>query len=334
MKKNTLRNAPKSINFDDSLKNDQKDDLNPLTVKKRKSKPLSDAYRRIGSLGKADRVNDCATYVELRRDVESGERRLHRANFCRVRLCPVCAWLRTRQVWRDVSDVMNAVDATGEAYKPIFLTLTIKNCSGVALQDTLDRMFGAFNRFWVNIEKKGFVLGWFRALEITYNHQTEEYHPHFHLILLMKPDFWKRENYITTEKWVKHWRKSLRIDYDPVCYVEKIKSNFKSKNKNKKSNVISEIAKYTIKDSDYLIPDNEELTDKLVKVFDSALHRRRLIAFGGLMKILHKKIKENENKTGEIIDENGVILRPEIDYIIEFFEWNIGASKYKKRNGL
>ncbi len=67
--------------------------------------------------------------------------------------------------------------------------------------------------------------------------------------------------------------------------VRKLKEN------NKKE--IAEVAKYTVKESDYLIRDefdniDKESTDEVVKTLDNALHRKRLISLGFKFKEVHK----------------------------------------------
>ena len=111
--------------------------------KKLKTIDLAKSYRRL-SLNvnpmfenKAFRVRDCGTYLEYKKFIDTGEKKLHQANFCKVRLCPMCAWRRSLKIFGQVSIVMDHVEENYN-YKYIFLTLTVKNCYGEDLRDTLD----------------------------------------------------------------------------------------------------------------------------------------------------------------------------------------------------
>ena len=86
---------------------------------------LADSYKRIGS-NKYYRVLDCSTFLEFRLTV-SNNLRLSNANFCKVRLCPMCAWRRSLKTFGQVSKIMDHVEKNYN-YKYIFLTLTVKNC--------------------------------------------------------------------------------------------------------------------------------------------------------------------------------------------------------------
>jgi len=97
---------------------------------------------------------------------------------------------------------------------------------------------------------------------------------------------------------------------------------------------ISELAKYTVKDVDFIKPADDALTDRLVSVLSKALRGRRLNAFGGVLKLAAAKLKlldENENEdlvhTGD--DET---VREDVAVIMRFF-WRFGISQYVKVNG-
>ena len=70
-----------------------------------------------------------------------------------------------------------------------FVTLTVPNCSGPDLVDTIEQMKAVFNRIREQI-KKQFQRGQreaplvaLRKLECTFNPRRRDFHPHFHLIV-------------------------------------------------------------------------------------------------------------------------------------------------------
>lgn len=294
-------------------------------TKRAKCIKVAESFQRLGYENKAARIRECGTQMVYAYIFAEDRAELHHANFCRERLCPMCAWQRTRQIFAQVSEVMNAIEQEQPELVPVFLTLTMRNCSGAELNGTLDTVFKGWNNMMSGTSKvKRLVIGWFRALEITYNEKDDTYHPHIHAILLMPPSYFNSKDYMPTEKWVQTWRRAMKLGYDPICDIRVIGGYAKDK-----SGAVAEVAKYTVKDSDYL-KDDEKLTDKLISEFSRAIKGRRLVAFGGLMKEVAKRLKLNlESMTpGEITAQDGTVLRKDIDYVLMLYRWNVGLSRY------
>jgi len=299
-----------------------------MTVMRRRNELLTASFHRQGDHAKASRIDDCGRFLVLAKMTDTGKRKLVHANYCKERLCKICTHHKSMKVFSEVSNVMNYIQTSGEVYRPVFLTLTLPNCQAEELSLVLDKMFKGFNRLMANVQQKGFILGWFRALEITYNRRRDDFHPHFHIIMLMRPEYSKSKNFLTTEKWVQKWKKALRINSEHlICDIREIKGD--------KNKAVAEVSKYSVKDTDYLFKNSQVLTDKITKTFSTVLKSRRLYAFGGYMKDVHKllqsenkKVIDSENNF-EIRDESGKILRQDIDYILETFKWVVGISEYQ-----
>jgi plasmid rolling circle replication initiator protein Rep len=287
---------------------------------------LSDSFKRLGKEGKASRVRECATQLQVAYIMAEERWQLFHANFCRERLCPMCAWHRSRQIFREVSRVMDGVQNERPDLQPIFLTLTMRNCSAAEMNETLDAIFKGWHNMVSGTSKvKRLTAGWFRALEITYNEQDDTYHPHIHAILLMPPSYFTSpKDYMSIMDWVKVWRKAAKLDYDPSCDIRAIGAG------SDKSGAVAEVAKYTLKSTDYL-KDDEKMTDKLVSEFGKAIKGRRLYAYGGIMKVIAKQLNLDAKANftpGEIRDKAGNILRKDIDYILSNYRWNVGLTRY------
>lgn len=324
--KDTMSNKKNQGEIMQNEKPPKPKDIEKYSQKRKVCDELSDSFKRLGFEGKATRISNCGTQLTLAYIFAEDRMQLHRANFCRERLCPMCAMQRTGQIFGQVSQVMNEIQRERPELTPIFLTLTLRNCKADQLSTTLDAVFQGWNRmFSGNSKLKRVVTGWFRALEITYNEQEDSYHPHIHAILLVPPGYFTTpKDYMTNEKWVKSWRRAVRLDYDPSCRIQAIDAAA-----DERAGAVAEVAKYTVKDADYIKAD-EALTDKLVSIFNSALKGRRLYAFGGLMKEIAKRLKLDFGKLepGEVTDKNGVPLRKDIDYVLLFYRWNVGLSRY------
>lgn len=289
---------------------------------------LADSYKRLGDK-KYYRVLDCSTFLEFG-VTKTSSLKLLQANFCKVRLCPMCAWRRSLKIFGQVSKVMDHVEENYN-YRYIFLTLTVKNCYGEDLKDTLDLMTSSFNKMNQRKAFKKAIKGYFRSLEITYNKEDDTYHPHFHLILAVNKNYFTDDKtYLSQAKWTTLWKESLKVDYTPVVDVRRVKS--KDKNFSK---VIAETAKYTVKSEDFLIKKedgkiDEALTDEVVATLDKALHRKRLVSFGFLFKEIHKQLKLDDTENGDLKKtDNEDELRDDLTDIILRYQWNIGIKNYK-----
>lgn len=183
----------------------------------------------------------------------------------------------------------------------------------------MDKLFYGYNKLTKKAVFKKVVKGWFRALEVMHNTNRhsksyDTYHPHFHVILQVNPTYFRTKNYLKHNDWIKLWRDVMNLDYDPEVYIEKAKAK-------NISGAVAEIAKYTVKDKDYIIEHDQNLTDELVKTLDAALHGRRLTAFGGMMKEIHKELNLDDT-------ENGDIGREDLASVLISYHWNIGLSNY------
>jgi plasmid rolling circle replication initiator protein Rep len=316
--------------------------------RKKSTLDLADSYKRIGS-NKYYRVLDCSTFLEFRLAVDNSLK-LSNANFCKVRLCPMCSWRRSLKIFGQVSRVMDYVEENYN-YKYIFLTLTVKNCYGEDLRDTLDLMTKAFNIMTRRKAFKQAVKGYFRSLEVTYdkdefitdemylkkrdyyskiglkvgdkNPNFDKYHPHFHMILAVNDSYFTDTRYyLSQNNWTELWKSCLKVDYTPVVDIRRIKEN-KEKDFGK---VVAETAKYTVKPEDFLIRDEEgnikeNLTDEVVRTLDRALHRKRLTAFGFIFKEVHKELNLDDTEEGDLINTDNEDLREDLTNIILRYQW-------------
>jgi len=247
----------------------------------------------------------------------------------------------------EVSKIMNIVNLRHVNYVPIFLTLTVKNCLLEDLSSNFDKMFYGWNEFMKN-KLRQIVKGWFRALEVTYdgdefiskkrynaakkyydersikagdkNPNYNTFHPHFHVIMLVERKYFKGKDYMHTSDWVQLWRKSARLDYDPVCDIRRTRTS------TEKRKEVAEVAKYTYKDAEIL---NKKLSDEkketVVKYLSSALHGRRLYAYGGVMKEIAAELKMNDDFVNVNDDAE---INPSLATMIVKYYWNMGVSNY------
>jgi len=97
--------------------------------------------------------------------------------YCGNRWCIVCNRIKTAKL-------INAYKPELEKLKDKqFVTLTIKNVKGENLRSAMLDMIKTFQNIRRELHKKKIRFVGIRKLECTYNPGTNEYHPHFHLIV-------------------------------------------------------------------------------------------------------------------------------------------------------
>ena len=293
----------------------------PWRPKKVRNLIIADSYKRLGEEKRANRVKFCGTYLEFTKDTKTGIKFLSGANFCRERLCPMCQWRRSLRAFYEVSTVMDEVQEKHKNLIPLFFTVTVRNCKAEVpeLMKTLDSVFKGWNRFLDIRQIERTISGWFRGMELTYNKKTDEFHPHIHALILVDKKYFKGSAYMETAEWVQYWRSAMRIDYDPVCDIRRIK------NSPQKRKGIAEVAKYTVKDTDFATAD-KAFTDRLVSVLSESLRRRRLYAFGGVMKQIAAKFGASE----DLIKTGDSTIREDVATVIERYSWRFGLANYVK----
>lgn len=288
-----------------------------------KNTHLADIYETI-SPDKARRLRECGSFLTFRRSQVTGALTLERMSSCRVRLCPLCTWRRSLRLYHDNAKIFQALQP--DKYGFIFLTLTEKNCRPCELQERVDALFLAFNRFTRYKDFSAAVLGWYRAFEITHNvtvgsKDFDTFHPHFHAILVVQKSYFKSKKYIPHDRWIELWRRALGADYDPVVDVKRIKSATDP-------HALAEVSKYPIKDADFLDPDDYELTVDTVRLLDKVLDSRRLVAYGGLLRDIKKRLHIVDIENADLVHTDDEPIFDDEPYDLISYVWHTGYSQY------
>jgi len=299
-------------------------------ARKMDSKRVQAAFVRLGLDNYAARLGECASYLRFM-GCDNGHRKLEDANFCRVRLCPMCDWRRSRKYFSQIMRIVHSAYEQRPAMRYVFLTLTCRNVAGEELSVTLDKLFEGFNRLFKYKQVDTATVGWIRSLEVTYNRDENTYHPHFHVLIAVAPDYFGR-SYIKHAQWLEMWRKAMKLDYDPNVRIEAVYKN--KMREGETSGVTLEIAKYTVKPDD-ILQANEDLMAEIVGTLHVALHHRRLIGFGKLFRELKSKLNlpDIEAEDVDLTDEGPLSLDckcPICQAIMKpmMYRWHIGFQSY------
>ena len=259
---------------------------------------------------------------------------LEGALLCRKRLCPFCEWRRTKAMRARLHQGLSALYEDQPKLRGVFLTLTVKNVPLQDLGEELERM----NKAWARLKKCSFFPTdlWFRRTEVTVGHTLTKKgqlldpavsgggqvmaHPHFHVLLLVKPSYFTRD-YVKHSEWQKQWQMALRADYAPVVDVRTAKSKSgKSKTciDDAKSAVL-EAAKYTSKASELmeLGPATTELHWQL--------KGKKLMA---MSRPLSQYVKDGDISEEEMLDSSTAVIAEGVPYVDVYADWFEDQQEY------
>lgn len=296
----------------------------PWSKHKMENEYLSIAYEEVDAR-KAERLRLCAIFLNFLRRKESGEQKLEGAMFCHLRLCPICSWRRSLKAQAQMMQVIQYLEQQGKQYHWIMLTLTTKNVPGDELSGQIDVLMEAWKRLAQRKEVKAAMKGYYRALEITHNVNPlssayDTYHPHFHVLIPVNPSYFTDRTYISQKRWRQLWQEAARLDYDPQVDVRRMKG-LRPKD-------LAELAKYTTKAGEYIIPDDWELTVDTVRTLDAALTRRRFLAFGGVIAEARRRLALDDAEDGDLVHvEDKPKLDEDGDMRITYL-WYSGYRQY------
>ena len=291
----------------------------PWAEHKTSNESLALAYDEI-NFRKAERLKNCANKLSFAVTPEG--LKLRGAEFCRVRLCPMCTWRRSLKVAAQMTKIMAAIkEDKPMAY--ILITLTVRNCEPEELGETLDLITTKFKNLTKTKAYMQVSHGYYRAIEVTHNLEEDTYHPHIHAIFAVDEEYFRTKKYIDQMGWTVLWRKVLHFNYNPFVYVQRVRGNT--------AKAVAEVAKYSVKSKDYIIPDDWKMTVKSVKLLDDVLNGRRFVGLGGVFKEYHKKLKLDDIENGDLVHVEGEEKVAEDERVIHF-AWFSGYRQYRRND--
>lgn len=234
-------------------------------------------------------LEHCADTLLFAENAE-GKKKLKSANFCRLRLCPMCQWRRSLKMFGQVQTITDKILERDKSTRFLFATFTVKNVDAENLETCINILNNKFlylvskNKTFAPAKKlKQNLLGYLKAVEVTYNTKDKTYHPHLHVIFAVKSTFFKNSsNYMTKKEWIELWQKALNVDYKPQTDIRAIKTNT--------GKAIAEVAKYPVKTAPILsLPDDEAV--EVLKTLTLSLNKKRFVSYGGIFKTVKQELK-------------------------------------------
>lgn len=174
--------------------------------------------------------------------------------------------------------------------EPRFVTLTVVNIPASELNITIDKMIREFTLIKnVFCRRRGFNINGIRKIEVTYNKKTDEYHPHFHIIL----DGEETGNALI-EEWLKRFpsadlraQKNNKADIDSLTELCKYSTKL--------------FEKQTVKKGEKIIV---QVNVKALDVIYQALRKRRIMQSMGWVKRVSEDVEEIDSQLYADIPES------------------------------
>lgn len=253
--------------------------------------------------------------------------------FCGVRLCPICAHRRSLKAFWQLSRILDYVDTArrserGAGYAYILITLTVENVQPDALQEAIDRYVEGCSRLIRTKAWSAAIKGCWRSLEITYNQQSDTFHPHIHLFCAVNPSYFTDKTYISHDRLTRLWQRSAKLPYTPIVDIRRVKGIDDGSAK-------AEVSKYVTKQSNFLL-DLPVLKSQqlLISLEDALFSRKQWITYGifrTAARALHLSDEDAQLLDPTDGDEELLQhLRPEAAYVYQLLEFSEASATYEE----
>ena len=238
-----------------------------------------------------ERVISCGDTLQFIQN-QDGTLKLYQAYFCKNKLCPMCNWRRSMKYSYQTSRIVDEAIKQSPKGRFLFLTLTVKNVEGQALNSTISQLTKSFDRLFKRAKVQRNLLGYLRSVEVTHNENDKTYHPHIHVLMMVRPSYFQsKKDYITQKEWSDMWSQSLKVDYVPMIDIRTVKETGKGLR-----GAVLETAKYPTKPIK-LDVENKQVVDDLY----NGLYRKRQLGYGGLFKTIKKQLALDDAENGDLV---------------------------------
>ena len=284
--------------YNRKTKKNQAFDMDKYNSNKQKNRVLGKMITRFVSETSLEIIKGCNNFMMFVSDIELKNKKQFKGSSCKNRFCPLCAWKKARKDALALSVQMEYIKHEHQK-EFIFVTLTAPNVKADELETEIKLYNKAFKKLMERKEIENISKGYVRKLEVTYdkeefitremywkrkqyydnrdlkignsNPNFDTYHPHFHVMIAVNKSYFTAKNqYIRHDRWLELWQNVTNNSLITQVDVRKVRYN------NNKE--VAEIAKYSAKDSDYLVSDD------VFAVFYEALKGKRLLSHSGLFK--------------------------------------------------
>ena len=253
---------------------------------------------------------------------------LKAANFCRQRICPMCQFRKSERMFAQMLQVVQELE---KQYRFIHLVLTIPNSSyGSELIAGIKVLYKAYNML---MHRNAYITafkGALRCLEVSYNYDTDTFHPHLHcLIAVNKSYFNDSKVYLSRDKIMQDWTKAVKKAIVGIEHTEYINRDcdyqvYVRACKEGDYEGVAEVCKYCLKPLQ--LDDNSKSEQNkrfLLTVWHTLKNMRFVQKYGVIKDCFAKLFNETKDELEEVIQGKHT---PNCLYI----EWDYEQLNYKE----
>lgn len=253
---------------------------------------------------------------------------------CKSKFCPYCQWRAARKVEELVNKALDKLQAQKISrdktkYSLVGITLTVQNCTGANLKETIDTMLKAWDKLMDRKAVKAICKGYIRNLEITRNINKKSawygtFHPHIHAVMLVNQSYYQGKCYINQSEWAQLWSDAVGITTPavgskadaeaaeaanlPIVWVRKVKNAHQAVKYN-----VAGLYKHDDADDakEGIMTGDKAFDAETIEWITTATAKRRLFSAGGLLKNIMSALKNANTDEDEekLTDELCAIIR-------------------------
>ncbi len=246
---------------------------------------------RCGREQQARALMGCGRYFKVSDPTPCGTVKLL-PNYCDSVFCPDCAARRSKPLQEKILKRVNQAK-----YHYFFLTLTVKNSKDLT-RETLKRLNKQFAKLRGLDEWKREVRGGTYSVETTYNGETQEWHPHFHVLLECRRAL--------PSDWLGNLKGSWKriTSGSHVVRLERMYGTDRNGRKRRGLNRfgLKELVKYATKSASF--GHMPELVDTFLIAFENV---RRIQSFGSFLGIQKEADEEVEKSVDPTADKFALV---------------------------
>jgi plasmid rolling circle replication initiator protein Rep len=221
-------------------------------------------------------LSQCANYLVFHEYYTTGETKLVKTTTCKKHLlCPFCASRRAAKNVKAYEEKIETLVTGRKELIPVMITFTVKNQTD--LQRVFKHMRKSFKTLMqrrrinkhqgTHITEMRKVQGAVAAQELTFNEETNEWHPHIHMVAML-------DEYIDIKKLSSEWHEITGDSF--IVDIRRIGSKKpKKEGVSELSTGLVEVFKYALKFSD--LPQ-----EKLWEAYKFLRGKRMVSAYGDL----------------------------------------------------
>lgn len=177
-------------------------------------------------------MSTCCDHVTLFVN-NDGVLELSQIFFCRQKYCPTCS---RRKSLKAFAVGMKLYKELQSEFSFLHVVLTVRNCSADKIRDTVRALYNQSSAMLRSKLCAGFK-GVLRCLEITYNEERGDFHPHLHCLVAVRRSYFTSRCYVSVESLRSEWADRMGQTTASV-YISRIREPEKA---------IAEICKYCVK---------------------------------------------------------------------------------------